>query len=501
MRTWAMAVWLWAAVSGVGISTAEAQILKESEVDRLQRQVAEARQEVGRLILEGSGKEDPAVQTRLRNNFFSWQTEDGRFAMTLGSWVQFRFSYNDERGQGSSGLDDPNRAIAANGRDFANFSITRFKTFFRGNIFEKEWKYLVLLHWTAPAAEMGEEVYLTWAKYMFFNVSAGQTKIPFSYDFLCGYNKQQLTEGSVANETFHQGWGKGLWISGLVGEETPWLKYTVGIFNGVLRANNDFRNMDRAHIGQSFGNNVDADLMPALRLETHPLGEVAEDLIDLRGPDAYEKLVFSIGFAVNWLISRFDNNAIRPRPAASTAGSGRFNSGQDTIALTLDGHLRWRGLSVNLAWFHRHTEFHNFGRLAGNGVAQNRNAPGNLTDNGVTLEAGYFILPRQLDVAARVGFVDTDEFWLGGASTRQFGLRPDSMEIAFGTGYYLAGHNLKFQLDFDYVVYQLARTAGAPPANAPHNQGMPNRSAASIANNVSDYWSVWQFRLQVQWMF
>ncbi|MCC6572302.1 MAG: hypothetical protein IT462_00805 [Planctomycetes bacterium] len=487
----------------LALAATAAHAQTETEVQRLERAIGEARQELDALKTvqrEGQGQDSP-LNTRLKNNVFSWQTEDGRFAFIMGSWVQFRLTYNDERAQDSEGAGDPNRATASNGRDFANFSITRFKTFFRGNIFEKEFKYFALIHWTVPAGEIAEEAYFTWAKYKFFNVSAGQTKIPFSYDFLCGYNKQQLTEGSVANETYHQGWGKGLWVSGVIGDDRPWLKYTVGIFNGVLKANNDFRNMDRAAISQSFSQSVDADLMPALRLETHPLGEVADDLIDLRGADTYDKLLFSVGFAMNWLISRFDNNAIRPRPVASTGGSGRFNSGQDTIALTLDGHLRWHGLSVNIAWYHRHTEFHNFGLLAGNGVARNRNAPGDLTDNAITFEAGYFILPKQFDVAVRIGMIDSDEFWLAGASTRQFALRPDSKEIGIGAGYYFAGHNLKVQFDFDYVAYQLARTAGAAPSNAPANQPMPNRSASSLANDVSDYWNVWQLRLQLQWMF
>ncbi len=493
----------WLAVVALCAAIAPALSAQQTEAQRLQAEIAQLRAEVDSLkkVQSQGGEDSPALKTTLKGNVFNWSTEDGNFSLTMGSWVQFRLTYNDERAQDAEGPSDPNSAIASNGRDFWNFKITRAKTFFRGNIVSKEWKYFVLFHWTAGGNDLLEEAYMTWAKYKEFNVSAGQTKIPFSYEFLVGYNKLQMCEGSVVNETFNQGWGKGLWLSGVIGDDQrTWIKYVVGIFNGALRANNDFRNQDRAVNADAFSNTVDADLMPALRVETHPLGNVADDMVDMRGEDTYNKVLFSVGFGMNWLISRFNNAALRPG-AITGAGSGRFATGQDTIAITLDGHFRWHGLSVNVAWIHRHTEFHNFGPLQGNGVTSGRAFPGDLTDNAFTFEVGYFILPKKLDVGVRYGMIDSDEFWLGGASTKRNALRPDSTEFGLVVGYYLLGHNLKFQADFTYVVYQLAVAAGTVPANAPAGQGMPSRSAGSIANDQSDYWNIWQFRVQIQWMF
>lgn len=478
-------------------------VAQQTETERLTSEIAQLRAEVDALrqVKAQGGEESPELKTTLKSNFFSWSTEDGNFSLIMNNWIQFRLTYNDERAQDAEGPSDPNSAIASNGRDFWNFRVTRANTMFRGNLFSKEWKYFVNLNWTSNGDNIVWEAYLTWAKYKEFNVSAGQTEIPFSYEFLQAYAKLQFVDASVANETFNQGWGKGLWLSGAIGDDQrTWLKYVVGIFNGALRGNNDFRNQDRAINSDTFSNTVDADLMPALRLETHPLGNVADDMVDMRSEDAFNKVLFSVGFGLNWLISRFNNAALRPG-AITGAGSGRFATGQDTIAITLDGHFRWHGLSVNLAWYHRHTEFHNFGPLEGNGVTQGRAFPGDLTDNAVTFEVGYFILPKKLDVGVRWAMIDSDEFWLGGASTKRNALRPDSMEMGLVVGYYLLGHNLKFQADFTYVAYQLAVAAGTVPTNAPANQGMPSRSVGSIANDESDYWNIWQFRLQIQWMF
>ena len=492
-----LAAWMLAAAVLAPCTAAQ-----ETEVSRLNHQVEQLREEIGQLKQRQSqgGDEEPALTTKLnKNKLFSWSTEDGNFALTMGTWVQFRLTYNDERAQDTDGASDPNSVRASNGRDFWNFRVTRAKTFFRGNLFGKEWKYFVLFHWTAGGNDLFEEGYLSWAKYKEINVNVGQTKIPFNYEFLAGYNKQQMTEGSVVSETFSQSWGKGLWLSGVIGGDTPWIKYWVGVFNGALRGNNDFRNHDRAVNADTFSQTVDADLMPVLRVETHPLGDVADDMVDMRGEDTYGKVLFSVGFAFNWLTSRFVNAALRPTSASP--GSGRSNTGQDTVSITLDGHFRWHGLSVNVAWYYRHTEFHNFGPLQGNGVTQGRAFPGDLTDNAFTFEAGYMILPRQFDVGFRFAMLDSDEFWLAGSTVKRNALRPDSTEMGLAVGYYLGGHNLKLQMDFTYITYQLAVATGTVPSNAPANQGMPTRSPSSIANDTSDYWNIWQIRFQIQWMF
>lgn len=493
--------WTWVALA-LAAALGPTLSAQDSETARLQAEIDKLRAEVDTLkqVQAQGGEDTPALKTTLKNNFFSWSTEDGNFSLVMSHWVQFRVTYNDERAQNAEGLGDANSVRATNGRDFWNFRVTRANTMFRGNIFAKEWKYFVNLNWTNGGDNIVWEAYLTWAKFKEFNVNAGQTKIPFSYEFLQAYAKLQFVDATVANETFNQGWGKGLWFSGVIGDDQrTWLKYVVGVFNGVLRGNNDFRNQDRAINSDTFSNAVDADLMPALRVETHPLGNVADDMVDMRGEDTYNKVVFSVGFGFNWLTSRFTNPALRP--TSTSPGSGRSNTGQDTIAITLDGHFRWHGLSVNVAWYHRHTEFHNFGPLAGNGITQGRAFPGDLTDNAFTFEVGYFILPKKFDVGVRWAMIDSDEFWLGGATTKRNALRPDSTELGLCVGYYLLGHNLKFQADFTYVSYQLAVAAGTMPTNAPANQGMPSRSPGSIANDESDWWNIWQFRVQIQWMF
>jgi hypothetical protein len=423
--------------------------------------------------------------------------------------VQFRVTYNDERGQDTE-VDDSagQKARSTNGRDFFNFRVRRAKTKFEGNIFEKEFKYVVQLVWTEGGDNIVEDAFFTWAKWKEFNVSGGQAKVPFEYQFNVSSGKQQFVDRSVVSNTFNQSWGKGIWLSGVIGDEAhTWVKYWVGIYNGRLRANNDFRNQDKALAPDAFNGagagSIDADLMPALRVETHPLGNVADDMTDMRTREESKKVLFSVGVALNWFISRFANSDLRPN--TFSPGSGRSDTGHDTINLTLDGHFRFYGLSVNIEYIHRHTEFHNFGGQENNGVTQNQGAPGDLTDSGLLFEVGFFILPKQLDVGFRFGWVDSDEYWAGGSDDKRFAVAPDSTEIGLTVGYYLGGHNLKFQLDFTYISYQLAifgAGGGAGAANnGPFGGTLPSRSNSSIAQDNADWLNVWQFRVQIQWIF
>lgn len=482
---------------------------QETEAKRLQAEIAQLRAEVNALgnVARGGEGSDPALKTTLKKNVFSWTTEDGKYAFTMNVRTQVRLTYNDERGQDVEGPNDPNNVAGAstNGRDFWNFRIRRLKLSMGGHIFEKEFKYAVGLMFTngGNGSEIVEEAHFTWARFDVFNVNVGQVKMPGQgWQELTSSGRQQFVDRGVVNAVFNQGFGKGLWFSGKIGGDTPWVKYWAGIFNGRLLANNDFRNQDRALVNDTFATGpgaVDADLMPALRVETHPLGEVAQDMTDMRSREDSKKILFSVGVAFNWLIGRFTNAALRPTSASP--GSGRSNTGFDTIHLVLDGHLRFYGLSLNIEYHHRHTEFHNFGPLAGNGVTRARAFPGDLTDNGIAVEIGFFILPKQLDVGVRWNMVDSDEFWRGGSTSKPFGVRPDMQELGLVVGYYMAGHNLKLQMDFTHVSYQLVVNAGTVPTLPTSGTATPSRSASSIANDNSDYLNTWQWRVQIQWIF
>jgi len=436
------------------------------------------------------GGAEGAADTTLGKKGLTFST-DG-FELQMKTRVQFRLTYQNEVANGENGT---------NGRDFINFRVRRAKTWFGGYIFEKDFQYGLLLNWVSGGDRIVEEAYFRWAVMQYINITAGQTKLQWNWEEATSSGSQHFVDRSYVNEVFNQDYAKGITLDGQVGEDTPWLKYWFGIYNGVLADDDDFRNADWAIQSEQFSNLVDGEMMINLRLETHPLGAVARGMSDMRGEDERDKILFAIGLGVNWMMSGFDSTqaGVRGDTVGTGTASGRFRTSQDTWAMTLDGHFRWMGLSVDVAYFWRHTEFHNRGanRFSPSGQAD----VGNLNDSGFTFEVGYMILVNQLSVGIRFDMLNAEDFWQGGSGTgtpRAFGLRPDVTEIGLTVNYYIQGDNLKLTLDILMVSQQVPVAVGDGldgVYNAP-----PSRANA-VGGDSADHNDLWIVRLQLQWIF
>ncbi|MCC6465334.1 MAG: hypothetical protein IT463_08360 [Planctomycetes bacterium] len=436
-------------------------------------------------------------KTALGNKGLKFST-DG-FELNITTRVQARLTYQNEVGNGETGT---------NGRDFVNFRIRRAKTKFSGYIFDKQFQYALQLAWTNSSQELIEDAYFRWAWNPYLNVGVGQGKLPWNWEEHTSSGTQLFVERGYVNSAFNHGFAKGLWIDGRVGEDTPWVKYWVGVYNGVLKGNTDFRNSDIKMNSESFSDGVvDGDMMFNLRLETHPMGEVKK-MYDDRGEDKYSDVLFSVGLGVNWLITGFNDALLRPDTGGAPApSSSRNRTSQDTLSVTLDGHFRWHGLSADIAWYWRHTDLHNKGRNDFR-PGQNKAGVADLEDMGFTFDIGYFILPKQLLVGVRYNMLNADDFWDSTSTpttqpdARKFGIRPDTTEMGLTVSYFVHGDNLRLTFDVLYVDQQLAfkgTTASqlgvynSPPVRGAFTDGDVFKSA--------DHNSLWIVRLQLQWIF
>jgi hypothetical protein len=440
--------------------------------------------DVGR-IQRGGGE----ASTDLGAGGLKWSTAG--FSLNMSTRVQVRFTYQDEKANGSDGT---------NGRDFANFSIRRAKTTFSGHIYDQQYQYELRLNWAGgPIIEQAFMTY-AWQADGSVNVSAGQHKLPWSWEEFTSSGNQQFVERSAANAVFNQNYAKGVWLSGKFGGAEPMLKYWVGVYNGVLRANNDFRNADQGASPDSFSNLVDNEMMFNMRLETHPMGEVANRMNDMRSAAAAEKMLLAAGVGVNWFQSGFNDAVLRPDTVGTPTASGRARTWQDTWAITGDVHFRMAGFSADLAVFWRHTEFHNRGATRFNPTTPARNGISDLTDAGMTFEAAYFIEPERFNVGVRYSVVDADEYWLGG-SNQIFAVRPDTTEVGVSANYFVHGDGLKLTLDILYVNQQLAVPGTAAGSLTGIYNAPPSRGEFGGTTESSDNNALWIIRLQLQWIF
>jgi hypothetical protein len=430
-------------------------------------------------------------------------TTDG-FGLSVSTHVQFRLTYQNEVANGNDGQ---------NGADFVNFRLPRAKTTFKGHIFQKEFEYRLRLGWTngvdtrpdnLGASQLLEVATFRWAFNQYMNIKAGQDKLEWNWEEISSSTRMQFIERSYVNEVFNQDYAKGITIDGQVGEDTPWLKYWVGLYNGSLKGNSDFRNADRAANSDTFSNLVDTEMMINLRLETHPMGAVAYGMNDNRSEDEYDKVIFAIGLGVNWMMSGYDaadafsTSGSRDDTVGTPTGSGRFRTSQDTLAVTLDGHFRWHGLSVDIAYFWRHTEFHNRG--SNTFRPQNRAGISDLTDSAFTFEVAYFIIPQEFNVGIRFNMLNADDFWSGG-SGRIFGVRPDTTEFGLSVNYYIHGENLKLSFDLLMVSQQVPFAAGDSLLGVYNTPPSRVLGAGTIGSSEADHNDLWIVRLQLQWIF
>jgi hypothetical protein len=439
--------------------------------------------------IQRGGAEHSGVSTSVhRDGGLAFSSD--MFSLRMTNRVQVRFTHQQEVANGGDGT---------NGRNFNNFSVPRARTTFSGHIFEKEFGYNLALDWVSGGNNILREAWFRWAADQYLNVSAGQHKLPFNWEEMTDSGMLQFVDRSYTNEVFNQDYAKGIWIDGMVGDDVPMLKYWAGVYNGVLRSSSDFRNADMSIRGEQFQDGVvDGDMMINVRLETHPLGEVARRMNDNRSEAEYHNPLFAIGLGFNWLMGGFDNQDIRPDTAAGTPASGRSRTSHDTWSVVLDAHFRMYGFSADLEIFHRHTEFHNRGSNRFRPTTPARNGISNLADTGFSLQLAYFIIPQEFNVGLRYAMVDADEVWQGG-SRQIFALRPDATEIGVSANYYIRGDNLKLTMDVLHVAQQLAvPLSGSLQGvyNDPPARGEFGGSATS-----SDYNNLWLIRLQLQWIF
>jgi hypothetical protein len=136
---------------------------------------------------------------------------DGLFEARVMTSVQFRYTYHDVRAQGAQD------GTGQNGADFGNFRVVQARTFLEGHLFGPEYQYRLWLAyaWPGGANFRLEDVFFRWAPLPLFNITAGQMRVPSSWSYQVDHERTVFAERDIADEAFHESWGKGVEISGL----------------------------------------------------------------------------------------------------------------------------------------------------------------------------------------------------------------------------------------------------------------------------------------------
>jgi len=329
------------------------------------------------------------------------QTDDEEFKMKLNIQLQPQYQFLAMENQ-------PNTST---------FQIRRARFTFSGHAFDKNLTYKFQFEAVSGrdsasiegANTTGPNLREAYLNYKFndaIQIRGGQFKPAFNREELTSSTAQQFVGRSINNDVFTHGYDLGAMILG--GFFDKKLEYAAYVTN-----ENNNRN--------TF--NLNNDMLFGARLDWNILGQHGFSFADVNDSDEHQ---LTVGMALSG-----------NKPAAS---------GDDFV----------HNYTADVSW-----KYNGFSLFGEGDFSRNH---GDKTEIlGFVTQAGYFIVPKKFEVAARfAGVMPLDAGVTNG------------YEADLGVNYYFKGHNLKWQLDYGFLINSpLVLNAANAPANAARTGGLP----------------------------
>jgi hypothetical protein len=318
------------------------------------------------------------------------------------------------------------------------FNVRRARLYFMGHLFDPDFKYFIQL-----GAESGEEGanqsavrLMDWnfqfTRWRWMNIWVGQYKVLFNRSQINSTASMQFADRALVMEAFTASARdrRDIGITLLNDPSLPF-NYYVGVFNGTgpgvtglgsflsegWEGDDNFRARQYA-LGANFRNNAN-ELMYVARLNWNILGNPGYAEGDLAYSQTPQMSVGG-GYAYNPGVNT--SSAYDPAdPAGSNfslqsdltdltigkrqlgrTGNGRLlgNGVLNLTTWTLDANVKWRGWSLHSEYYFRNNT------LREHVIRDITRQLGNST--GWYVQSGYFLIPKQLEIAARYSYWDPD---------------------------------------------------------------------------------------------
>jgi phosphate-selective porin OprO/OprP len=389
----------------------------------------------------------------------TFTTADDRFRLSTGVWGQLRYTLTDV----DQSYTNPSRGS----EDSQTFDFPRIRAYWKGNAYSPRLTYEVELELNASSGDLLRNAY---ADYGFFedgwlNLRFGQWKTPYCRQEMTPDSRQEFNERSIACQNFRFERDKGVQLYGL--PMSALVEYYAGVFNGT---------------GRNGPPNPDTNFLYVFRLATNPLGPVGYSEGDVQ--DSPHPL-FGIGTSFGYERARADEFTTAATATVDPddpdemeiASLGQpknrvpfllmiqpfydelANPGGLTAEVQnfeVDGAFRWRGFFAQAEYYHAWVSNDANGSAAP--------APPFVLPQkhfqawGYYAQAGYFIIPKKLEVAARYSeLVPNKDFQTTKANGRT--ITPSQTELLGAVNYYFSGHNLKLMTDFGPITNEAVRSA------------------------------------------
>lgn len=327
---------------------------------------------------------------------FTFSSPDEKFQISLGARLQSRYTFTDKEA----------------GQDASEWRIRRMKLFMGGHAYTKDLTYKLQVNF-ADTSKLLEDAWLNYKVMDEAQLLLGQEKVQFARQEITSSGAQQFVDRANATDTFKMGRDTGLMIHGKIAKGV--LNYNLGVYGGL---------------GQNTPRSAANNNAFAARVTVNPLGNMPYSEADL---EQSEKPLVSIGANYFMDTLKKTNATTLETNNLSFAGSnGWFGKGRSTFGATekvdidtfgIDAAFKWMGFSAQGEYFL--------------GQAEGQDSAKKLRAQGFYTQAGYFIIPKHLELAARYSYVDPNRDTSQDLQT----------EIQGAISYYFNKHNLKLQAD------------------------------------------------------
>jgi len=394
--------------------------------------MAEIRSVVRELMADADFREGlyPDIQQVGYDKGFYVKSADEAFLLKIGGYLQVLWVGQNRQ------TDDPRQPGRQKQDDVEGFDVKRACLAFGGHIHSPRLTYRIVVR-GQPSTDhrwRTHDADITYAFADELKVTVGRFKLPFGRQKLVPRTVLQFAHRSAANEMFELDRSIAAVLHGTLAKR---VSYAVAVANGI---DNEEDSPSREELDTNFAY--------VARLVTHILGNRIRTESDL----SYSKdprLEAGVSFACNDDNGDDNMDAAHSIPDRIRSGRGIGGSavadlaGTDFLQFGADAAFQYRGFSATAEYWVRsidgEAEFSEWERMTGRQDATHQ--------QGGHVQAGYFIVPKKVELVARVGGVwdnDGDDVW----------------EIAVGANYFPWGtYNVLLQTDF-------TRMAEAPSSSS-----------------------------------
>jgi phosphate-selective porin OprO/OprP len=365
---------------------------------------------------------------------FTLTSPDEKFQLSIGSQMQLRYTFLDQ--------DNANNNFGATkAQDTSKFELKRIKLYFNGYAYTPDLTYKLQINFAninggnTSNGGLLEETYMNYRIIDEAQLRFGQDKVGFGRQALNSTSAQQFVDRSAASDAFKYEYDTGLQVHGKIADGL--VTYSTGIFGGL--GQNTFRT--------SNDNAFNA------RITLNPLGEMKYVEADV---DYSEKplVAFGADYVSDTLKSVTSTTLENNQLSFAKAGTGWFAVGSPLMpagkqfaanekinfnCFSLDGAFKWRGLYAQGEYFL--------------GQADGQTSHNTLRAQGFYAQAGYFVVPKYVEIAARYSYTDpnrdvSNDHWV---------------ETQGAISWYINKHNLKIQTDYTNIHKQKAIALNGGP--------------------------------------